>query len=51
MQFAEAHRYYPGYANRLGSKTTSYLVTIMPYLEKQDVYEVWCKSPGTACAA
>ncbi len=48
MQFAEAHRYYPGYANRLGSKTTSYLVTIMPYLEKSDIYEVWRKSPGTA---
>ncbi len=46
MQFAEAHRHYPGYANNVATRTTSYLVPLMPYMEKSDVYQVWSKPDG-----
>ena len=41
LMFAEAHRHYPGYANTVGAKTASYLVPLFPFLERNDVYQVW----------
>jgi hypothetical protein len=43
MMYAEAHGHYPGYANNVASRTTGYLVPILPYMEKTDVYNAWCE--------
>ncbi len=47
LQYAEAKRHFPGYANRLGRMTTTYILPILPYMEKNDIYNVWSKSEGS----
>jgi prepilin-type processing-associated H-X9-DG protein len=46
LQYAEAERHYPGYANTVGTRTSSYLVSLFPYMERNDVYQVWIKAEG-----
>ena len=47
LQFAEAKRHFPGYANTLASRTTGYLVPLLPYLERNDVYQAWNQPDDT----
>jgi prepilin-type processing-associated H-X9-DG protein len=47
LQYAEANRHYLGYANTVASRTTGYLVPLLPYLERNDVYQAWNQPDGT----
>jgi prepilin-type processing-associated H-X9-DG protein len=47
IQYAERHQHYPGYANTLAQRTTSYVVPILPYIERNDVYQAWNQPDGT----
>ncbi len=41
MQYAETHRQFPGYANVVGGKRASWVVPILPQLERNDLYRNW----------
>lgn len=51
INFETARRYYPGSANGLGNRTTSYIVPILPYLERTDIYKVWADPASDIDAA
>ena len=38
--------YFPGYVNRVGDTITTWVVPILPYIQRQDLYNMW--SAGTA---
>ncbi len=43
--FETTKRYFPGYANVIGGKRASWIVPILPYLERNDLYQSW-QNPG-----
>ena len=43
-QFENNKRGFPGYANTVGNKTTSWVVPILPLLERNDIYQSWQNS-------
>ena len=43
-------RFPPGYANTIGAKTTSWVVPILPLLERNDIYQNW-QNPNLTVAA
>ncbi len=50
--FESAKRGFPGYANLMGAATSnprraSWVVPILPYLERNDIYQIW-QNPNTA---
>jgi prepilin-type processing-associated H-X9-DG protein len=46
LQYAERKHHFPGYANTVGTITSSYLVPLFPYMERNDVYQAWIKAEG-----
>lgn len=41
LNYGRTHGGFPGYANIVGGRTTSYIVPVLPYMERSDVYRVW----------
>jgi prepilin-type processing-associated H-X9-DG protein len=41
QNYEQSHRAYPGYANVIKNKRASWVVPILPYLERSDLYQVW----------
>jgi len=41
IQYEANHKGYPGYANTIGGRTASFVVPILPYLERQDLLRAW----------
>ncbi len=41
-----AKRRYPGYVNALNGKRASWVVMILPYLERNDLYRIWQTTPA-----
>jgi hypothetical protein len=49
--YERAHRRFPGYANTVGGKTTTYVVPLFPQMERNDLHVAWCdQSLSTAQA-
>ena len=49
MTYESSHRYFPGYANWIGANHTipgSWVVALLPMLEKQDMYNLWATYNG-----
>jgi hypothetical protein len=44
MQYADSHRQYPGYSNAIGERRASWIVPILPQLERNDLYLHWQNS-------
>src|SRR5262245_33578727 len=40
-QFRVANSYYPGYTNKVGGNTVSWIVVMLPYIERDDTYAKW----------
>src|SRR3954463_10759338 len=52
MQVHDSKRYFPGYANIVGNKRASWVVTILNNLDRADLYQVWANTlPVTPPAA
>jgi len=41
QQFEGSRRTYPGYYNLIGNKYVSYMVALLPYMERNDLYKIW----------
>src|SRR4051812_24787775 len=47
MTFENTKKSYPGYANVINQKRASYIVTLLPYMERNDIYQLWqTQAPG-----
>src|SRR3954467_11001842 len=49
-QVHDTRRAFPGYANVVGGKRASWVVTILNNLDRGDLYQVWLNSPLTTAA-
>ncbi len=50
MNYEGSRRSFPGYANVVNNKRASWVVTILPYLEQNNLYEIWQNTPPAAVA-
>src|ERR1700676_3687419 len=41
LMYEQSHRHYPGYYDRVGGKKVSWLVPLMPQIERMDLYRIW----------
>jgi prepilin-type processing-associated H-X9-DG protein len=41
LQYADIHRQFPGYANVIGGRRATWVVPILPMLERNDLYQNW----------
>lgn len=47
LQFELRQKNFPGHANTVGGSTVGYVVPILPYLERSDVYKSWTDPTST----
>jgi prepilin-type N-terminal cleavage/methylation domain-containing protein/prepilin-type processing-associated H-X9-DG protein len=45
--FNDAKKYFPGYANVVGNKRASWVVVLLPYFERSDLYSMWINNAPT----
>lgn len=45
MQVHDSKRAYPGYANVVGNKRASWVIPILPNLDRGDLYQIWVNTP------
>ena len=43
LSFESAIGHFPGYKNKVGANATTFVVPLLPYIERQDVYDIWPK--------
>ena len=48
QNFESSRRFFPGYINNVGNNpyAISWLVTLFPYLDRRDVYDIWASGEG-----
>ena len=46
--YEQHHQAYPGYANVIKNKRASWVVPLLPYLERNDLYQIWQKTEPAA---
>jgi len=51
QQLESSRKYYPGYANVVNGKRASWVVPILPLLERNDLYQIWINTPGSTIAS